>query len=589
MNNSDGVPELAFGFLWTKGAVGLFWFAELALTALFLVLAFKAPHLGSRWFERMEARFAGLAGHPVRQIVAVGVFAVLARAAVLPWLGAPVAYIYDEQSMVLQAQTFMAGRLANPPHPFWEHFETFYVNQLPAYASMYFPGRGAPLYAGLLIAGNAWVGVWLSVVLMCMAATWMLQGWVSLPMAFLGGVLVAVRLGIFSFWTNSYYGGAFTAFGAMLVFGALARVLKEPRWRDGLVMGLGAAILMVSRPYEGMLLCLPVAIAVLVRWLRPGWKGGRWAIAKLALPALLLLGAGGGLLLSYNKAATGDFLKDAYRLNRETYASAPAFLVSPPVVSQNRGPAHMRAYFEREAQPYHYRESAAKLVRSVGAKLLHTWNFYIGPTFTLAFVAGLWVARRDRLLVGTLVFFMLGYFLETWNFPQYTAPLYPVLLVLTMRGFAWLRTRSARGLFLTRAMPAAAIALLALPVSFLVLGWPPLGDPSAQAACCVVDYDKLRPALERQLAASPGRDLVLVKDGPHYPTHYELVYNEADIDNAQVVWARRLSAEKDQRLVSHFSDRLVWEFEWLPKTPGAKQAYRFTPITPDGKPQALRQ
>ena len=39
----------------------------------------------------------------------------------------------------------MQGRLANPTHPFWEHFETFYVNQVPAYASMYFPGRGAPL------------------------------------------------------------------------------------------------------------------------------------------------------------------------------------------------------------------------------------------------------------------------------------------------------------------------------------------------------------------------------------------------------------------------------------------------------------
>ncbi|MDB5930956.1 MAG: putative rane protein [Polaromonas sp.] len=572
--------------LWLERTIGLFGFYELVLTALFLLLAFTAPQLGRRGFERIEHYFGGLARHPVRQIIAVGLLAVLARAAVLPWLGAPVALNYDENSIVLQAQTFMQGRLANPTHPFWEHFETFYVNQVPAYASMYFPGRGAPLFAGLLLADNAWVGVWLSVVLMCMAATWMLQAWVSLPMAFLGGVLVVLRLAVFSRWINSYYGGAFAAFGAMLVFGALGRILKAPRWRDGFLMGLGTTILMLSRPYEGVLLCVPVAVAVLLRWRKPVWQAGRRAIVKVALPAVLLVGAGGGLMLAYNAATTGHILKSAYSLQRETYAIAPAFLTSPPVVSKHQGPAYFRAYYEIEATTYYYRESAAKLVRSVVAKVMHTWNFYIGTTFTAAFLAGLWVARREGLLIGTLAFFFLGYCLETWNFPQYTAPIYPVLLVLTMRGFEWLRGRGAAGLFLTRAMPLAAVLLLALPVSSLVAGWPSLSNASIQAACCTIDYDDVRPALLKQLSASPGPDLVLIKDGPQNPTNYELVYNDADIDQAQVVWAHRLGPEKDQRLQAYFSGRRVWEFEWLPKPPDADQGYRFTPISPGGDSRA---
>lgn len=583
-------PRLENAVQWLERTVGLFGFSELLLTAIFITLALKAPHVGRRGFEWVENRLGGLAHHPVRQILAVGAFAVLARAAVLPWLGAPVPYIFDEQSIFLQAQTFMAGRLSNPTHLFWEHFETYYVNQLPAYASMYFPGRGAPLFLGLLVAGNAWVGVWISVVLMCMAATWMLQGWVSLPMAFLGGMLVAVRVGIFSFWINSYYGGAFTALGAMLVFGALARLLKEPRWRDGVVMGLGITILMISRPYEGFLLCVPVGVALLARWLgpvrlaRPGWQAGRMAAVKFALPVMLMVGAGGGLLLSYNAATTGNLLKSPYTVQRETYASAPAFLVSPPIQSQNRGPAYFRAYYDIEATTYHYRNSARLLARSVVAKLLHTWNFYIGPTLTIAFLAGLWVSRRDYLILFTLVFFLLGYFLETWNFPQYTAPLYPVLLVLTMRGFQQLRAcgpaRAPTGLFLTRAMPFASLALLVLPVSSLLFGKPVLANVSVQAVCCTIVYDEVRPKLEQQLQASPGPDLVFVKDGPQNPTNYELVYNAPDIDHAPVVWAHRLSPEKDEKLQLYFSGRNVWEFEWLPKPPDGKQEYRFAQINP---------
>lgn len=568
-------------------AVDPFTIAECALALVMVVLALTAPSAGSRIFEKLEAGVSSLAHHPVRQIMAVGAFAFLCRASILPWLGTPVPFAFDEHSLMLQAQTFLQGRLANPTHPFWQHFETYYINQIPAYGSMYFPGRGAPLLAGLLVAHNAWVGVWISVVLMCMAATWMLQGWVSMPMAFLGGLLVTIRLGIFSFWTNSYYGGAFTALGAMLVLGALARIWREPGWRQGLVMGAGMAILMLSRPYEGALLCLPIALALLLHLTKPKWKIAGPAIAKLAIPISLMVAASGGFLLVYNAATTGNPLKTAYSLQRETYADAPAFLIAAPIASQKRGPAYFRSYYAVEASAYQNRHSPFQLLRGVLAKLLHTWNFYIGATFSIAFAAGLWAGRRDYLLWGTMAFFLAGYFLETWNFPQYTAPIYPVLLVFTMRGFEYLRAQDAvlrpAGLFLARAMPTAAVALLALPVASLVFGLPSLTSSPLNGSCCAIRNDELRPALMRQLLASPGSDLVFVRDGPQNPVNYELVFNEADIDKAQVVWAHRLSPEKDRRLQAYFHDRKVWEFEWLADTPrakGSRPGYRFRQIGP---------
>lgn len=561
-------------------ALGLFSAAEIGLVLL-LLLGLTVPRLGTRGFEAAERSLAGLAQHPRRQILAVGLLAIALRAAMLPWLGIPEPSVHDETSLLLQAQTFVAGRLANPPHAFWEHFETFYVNQLPAYASMYFPGRGAPLAAGLWLANNAWLGVWLSMVLLCMAATWMLQAWVGLPMALLGGALVALRLGTFSFWINSYYGGAFVALGAMLVIGALPRILRQHRWCHGLVMGLGAVILMTSRPYEGVLLCVPVGIALLAGLIGQRAKGGRPAIAKAALSTLLLVGVGAAFMLQYNAATTGNALKTPYELNRETYAAAPAFLTALPVASLNQGPAYFRNYFSIEAQGYQVRNSPVQLLRSVLAKLFYSWNFYIGAILSTAFFCGLWACRREAFLCGATGFFFAGYFLETWNFPQYTAPVYALLLVFTMRGFEWLRAPGGRRqdsrLFLARAMPVATAAVLALPVAFYIVGAPSLDGHSLQGVCCAAPYDLVRPALRRQLLASPGQDLVFVKDGMHNPTEYELVNNEPDIDKSAVVWAHRLNSAKDERLQNYFAERNVWEFEWLPNT---DKGYRFTLLHP---------
>ena len=555
--------------------------AELALALAVLALALTVPWLGARFYETTERRGAAFAAHPLRQILAVGLLAIAVRAMVLPWLGVPTPVVHDEQSLMLQAQTYLAGRLANPTHPFWEHFETFYVNQIPVYASMYFPGRGVPLAVGLLIAHNAWVGVWLSWVLMCMAAVWMLQGWVSLPMAFLGGVLVVARFGIFSYWINSYWGGAFTALGGMLVVGAMPRILREPGWRHGVLIGLGAVILMTTRPYEGMLLCAPVAVFLLARWAKTRWGGARLAFVKIALPATMLVGAGGAILMAHNVALTGDPFTTGYTLNRMTYATVPAFLTAPPFKGQERGPSYFRDFYDVEAKDYVRRYSPVKVVASVLGKFFHTWNFYIGAIFTAAFLAGLWSERRDRFLLGTTAFFMAGYALEVWNFPHYTAPLFPILLIILMRGFEWLRKFELRnrpvGLFLTRAMPTAGLLVLLVPTSTVLFGVPVFSSSAGSQACCALPQQDLRSNLMQQFRATPGRDLVLVVDGPNSPLHYDLVYNEPDIDKSEVVFAHSLGAQKDLRLREYFADRRAWKFEWRPDLP---QGYLLTPLEP---------
>ena len=61
------------------------------------------------------------------------------------------------------ADTLAHFRLANPPHPLHQFFETLFVLQQPSYSSIYPLGQGIALALGRMIFGHPWAGVVLSV------------------------------------------------------------------------------------------------------------------------------------------------------------------------------------------------------------------------------------------------------------------------------------------------------------------------------------------------------------------------------------------------------------------------------------------
>jgi hypothetical protein len=74
------------------------------------------------------------------------------------------------------------------------------------------------------------------------------------------------------------------------------------------------------------------------------------------------------------------------------------------------------------------------------------------------------------------------------------------------------------------------------------------------------DFIAERDSVLRKLEQSPGKQLVLVEYESGHDVNHEWVYNKADIDHSQIVWAHAMDPEKDLELLQYFRDRNVW---WL--------------------------
>lgn len=528
---------------------------EIEAIAVFglLALALTYPRFGSGWFRAAERIFGSIARRRGLALLFVGLTPLLIRIALLPVLGIPEPYIHDEFSYLLAADTFASGRLTNPTHPMWPHFESLYIIQQPTYMSIYPPAQGLILAAGMIIGGHPWVGVLISVGLMCAAIGWMLQGWVPPGWALLGSALLVVHLGILSHWMNSYWGGAVPATGGALVLGALPRITRKPQVRDALLFGLGLVILANSRPYFGLVFSLPVGAALLLWLLRRKGVSAQLKIHRVLLPLVLLLLVAAGAMGYYFWRITGSPFQMPRDVYRKTYGHAPDFIFQPPIPQPDYRHQDIRDSENVWANMHLQTRTIRAAAKWNLLKVMRLWKYYFGPVLSLPLLFLPWLLRdrciRFLLLVSAAM--VAGISVTVHTMPHYVAPITGVsilLVVQSMRHLCLWRVRGrATGRFLARAVPVICVLTMLVRVGVRDYGWGLPADPIAPRAHLLAQLDQYE-----------GRHLVFVRYGSDLRSHHIRAYNGADIDAARVIWAQEMDTASNRALIEYYTDRRVW-------------------------------
>jgi hypothetical protein len=534
-------------------------YLELLLAALLLAALI--------WWKRIQPRANRLAERTVWSMTLLAVLPVALRLALLPHHPVPTPDIYDEFSHLLVADTLRHFRLANPMHPLHRFFETFFVLQEPTYSSIYPLGQGMVMALGWLIFGSPWAGVLLATAAFCALCYWMLRGWTTPGWALAGGALAVMEFGPLSQWMNGYWGGAVSAVAGCLVFGALPRLQTGSRRRDAILLGLGLAIHLLTRPYETLFLGLAVVL-FFVPALRGAGEARR--LGKIAGIAALAVAPAIGLTLLQNRQVTGSWTTLPYSLSQYQYGVPTSLTVQANPVPHAELTAQQQMDYRMQTS---FRPFGGETLRTYLERLeyrVRFYRFYFLPPLYLALAAFLPCLRRYRFawVAMTLTLFALG----TNFFPafqlHYVAACTCLFVLMSVAGLEWLTRLTFGG---RPAGAEAARLIFFLCVAHFLLWYAVHVFDTGEISQAVRQYEtwdninhddpRRRIVINRELEKVPGDVLVFVRYAPQHLFQEEWVWNAADIDRARVVWARDLGPEENAKLLAYYPARTPLLFE----------------------------
>jgi hypothetical protein len=502
-----------------------------------------------RWLRPFARRRLYVLGLPA--LLSVVLAAVLTTISIAPH---PV--FHDEFSYLLAGQTFASGRLTNPPHPLWQHFETFQVLSQPTYMSKYPPAQGMALAVGIWLNDTPIVGVWLTTALACAAVAWALLAVLPPRWALLGGLLVAIHPLVLQ-WNNSYWGGSIALGAGALLIGSAVRLGRRIDRTNSAIFAIAIAILANTRPYEGLVLTLLVGLPLILAILRrpPHRATALRRALPVVVPILLLNFVWMGI---YNHAVTGSAWRLPYVEYESQYAITPALIVLPvPPDKTYRHPV-MEVYYRQWEWPQYEKQdtpaewagafvekvrlTAEKVYRGYGDwgnELIPTWVSLarLGIALPLLMLPVVLMRRNiARMAAGAIVVFMGFSFLALWFFPHYAAPIGVALVmiqVMLLREL-WCAGRAARALVVLVLVSHAVDA-----GSSLLLIRDNLINP------------RFAPRIQHdtELRGDPRPWLVIVNRPGEPIAHLDWVFNGPDLLGDRVIYARSLGPERDAELI----------------------------------------
>ncbi len=440
--------------------------------------------------------------------------------------GMPTPTFQDEFAYLLASDTFSHGRLTNPSPPFWEHFQTMHVFVKPTYQAKFPPFQGMFLALGQKLFGAPLWGVWIAMALAYAATYWLFTAVYQPGTALLGTLIVVINPYLQARWGQSYWGGGVAMLGGALFFGGILHSRRSISMANTLFLCLGVVILANSRPFEGLILCfaaLPLITQIATKDFES--NGGRHTAQKFLLPlgvmSILLI----AWILYYNDALSGDPFKFYYHNWDKKSATID-------LIRNYKGTAPI----------------------SASAKLGRLWEFFIGPCLSLSAVGIFFIIRRKAMrfeLLSVLILVAASIY-RSHAWPHYLAPVASLIYLLVFSGIYEIK----RIEFLQKRKWAAACFTMVMILYLVVAS---LGTiQMLKTGRFRNEKLYVRNQVIRQMDSDNIKDLIFVEYNSTHNVHEEWVYNAADIEQAPIIWARKLENDKNQKLMHYFKNRNVW-------------------------------
>jgi hypothetical protein len=274
---------------------------------------------------------------------------------------------------------------------------------------------------------------------------------------------------------------------------------------------------------------------------------------------------------AYNQVVVGSWWMPPYVEYERQYAQRPMFSFqerSEPKTYRHR---ELKGFFRasdkvRRGRRAETAESLEALERFEGEEavgrgglatgLVISGDFFLGRALVLPFLVGClvcWKSRGGRFAVSGVVLCAVTLVLAEYFRVHYVAAAAAPVSILVAVGFDRLGRIRAGALPIGAALCAALLLATAMSAVLRAVRIPEYYEKRG-----VSEFAAKRSAVLDRLGAERGRDLVLVQYARLHDLNREWVYNRADIDGSEVVWARDMGAEANAGLLDYFSDRNVW-------------------------------
>ena len=468
--------------------------------------------------------------------------------------GPPLPIFHDEFSYLLGAETFASGRLTNPPLEPSASFEAFHVLQRPTYSSKYPPGNALLLALGMKLSGDPITSVWLGSALATVAIVWCSWVLIGEAGALIVGILATFGIGL-SYWSYSFWGGSLAAAGGSLLIAATHQCIIKKSSAYAAVAGVGAAILIITRPFEGLILSISLCAYFIFQMIRHSeYRPTLKETSKHAFCVLLPIIAALVFSAIHNHAVTGDSTKFPHVLYTESTIGLPMFFWQGFPPAPIYAAKNIEQFFMGEMKSLQITLDQMGTVELARAKLKSSlvslyWCF---PGWILAIAAIIfgWRQKNFSLFVTLLIAVLTGMSLANGvGSAHYTAPYAAALWGIVAIGVLQIdRFKLTKPIF-RNGLKGLILAIII--ATNIIDAIPRLARP----------WSNDQGRIEEMLAQRGGKHIVVVRYPPNWSLHVDWVHNGANISESAVLWVRDLGEEQNQKLFEKFQDRKYWLLE----------------------------